>query len=234
MRAVAAIVVCSLIFVASAVWGLQKDDKGKDEKAKSDSTKKDAKAGSVADLASLYPQPTDAHKEITKADEGVWDATMKFYAAGPFPQEFKGTETIRAGVDGLFLISDFEADFIGGKKFRGHGISGYDPRKKKIVGVWADNMSNTIGTLEGDYEPNAKAITLWFSHADPMTGQMRKDKHVSEYKGDGHKLYTMYMAAPGGGDQQVKVMEVESKRRKENSETKSGKEKADAETKSAK
>jgi hypothetical protein len=44
----------------------------------------------------------------------------------------------------------------------------------------------------------------------------------------------MYIAAPGGGDQQVKVREIESKRPKESSETKSGKEKTDAETKNAK
>jgi len=223
MRALMMLVVLWLVFTNVVATAAQKDDKAKKEKAQ------------PADPAAeaLYPQPTEAHKEMTKADEGVWDAVMKAYFAGPNqpPQEFKGIETVRAAVDGLFLISDFEADFVGGKKFRGHGISGYDPRKKKIVGVWADNMSPTLGTLEGDYEPKSKSITMWFTHPDPMTGEMRKDKHVAETKGDGHKLYTIYMSAPGGGDQQVKVLEIESKRRKESGETKAAETKADGESK---
>jgi hypothetical protein len=207
----AAVGILSAVVVAAA----QKDDK-KDSKAKDEKAKKESTAGSdSAALAALYPQPTDIHKELAKANEGVWDATMRFYAAGPDkpPQEFKVTETVRAAADGLFLITEFEADFVGGKKFRGHGITGYDPRKRKIVGTWADNMNTTIGTLSGDYDPKTKTVTYLFEIADPATGQMRKDKHVDEHKAEGHKLYTIYGATAAGS--QGKLMEIETKRRKD-------------------
>jgi hypothetical protein len=203
------------LFSAVVVVASQKDDKAKDSKAKDEKAKKESTASGSAALAALYPQPTDVHKELSKANEGVWDATMRFYAAGPDkpPQEFKGTETVRAAADGLFLITEFEADFVGGKKFRGHGITGYDPRKKKIVGTWADNMNNTIGALTGDYDPKTKTVTYLFEIADPGTGQIRKDKHIDEHKAEGHKLYTIYGTTAAGG--QGKLMEIETKRRKD-------------------
>jgi hypothetical protein len=219
MRVIYLVAIMSMVFAIAAA-AAQKE--GKEGKAKGDKGKKEAKAqGSDAGEAGLYPQPTEIHKEMVKADQGVWDATMKAYFAGPNqpPSEFKGIETVRSMADGMFLVSDFEADFVGGKKFKGHGISGYDTQKKKLVGVWADNMGTGIGTLEGDYVPNSKTVTMWFESLDPMTGKMRKDKHVTEYKAEGHKVYTIFMAM-GGGNEQVKLMEIESKRRKDASANK--------------
>jgi hypothetical protein len=217
------------LFSAVVTVAAQKDDKGKEGKTKDEKSKKEssAPAGS-AGIAALYPSPTDIHKELVKANEGAWDATMRFYAAGPDkpPQEFKGTETVRAAVDGLFLITEFEADFVGGKKFRGHGITGYDTRKRKIVGTWADNMNTSIGALTGDYDPKTKTVTYLFEIADPGTGQMRKDKHVDEHKTEGHKLYTIYGATAGGG--QGKLMEIETKRRKDADASKAGEQKDEA------
>jgi Protein of unknown function (DUF1579) len=214
------------LFSAVVVLAAQKDDKSKDSKAKDEKAKKETTAPAAS--AALYPPPTDIHKELVKANEGVWDATMRFYAKGPDqpPQEFKGTETIRAAADGLFLITEFEADFVGGKKFRGHGITGYDTRKRKIVGTWADNMNTSIGTLTGDYDPKTKTVTYQFEITDPATGQMRKDKQVDEQKGEGHKLYTIYGSGPAGS--QVKLMEIETVRRKDADTSKPGEQKEQA------
>jgi hypothetical protein len=211
MRVIFSLVLAILFFVSAAA---QKDDRSKKD-TKTESVKK-------SDVAGLYPQPTDAHKALVKAEEGVWDATMRLYAAGPDkpPTEFKGVETVRAIADGLFFTSDFEADFIGGKKFQGHGVSGYDVAKKKMVGAWADNMSTGIGTLEGVYDPAKKTITLSFEASDPKTGQSRKEKHVIEYKEDGHKLYTIFAQTSNGANRDVKLMEIESKRRKASEPTK--------------
>jgi hypothetical protein len=219
MRTLTSMVALSLLSMAVVAMAVQKDEKTKDSKAKDDKSKADAKVNPTDPaLAALYPRPTEAHKEMIKSDEGVWDATMRAYFAGPDqpPQEFKGTEKVRSVANGLWMVSEFESDFVGGQKFHGHGITGYDARKKKIVGAWADNMSTSLGTLEGDYDPKSNSVTLWFQILDPMTGQMRKDKHVAEHKAEGHKLYTIYMTAPGGAE--VKLMEIESKRRKDASE----------------
>jgi hypothetical protein len=211
MRVLLSLVLAILFFVSAAA---QQDDMSKKD-TKTDSAKKSA-------AADLYPQPTEAHKALVKAEEGTWDATMRLYAAGPDkpPTEFKGVETVRAIADGLFFTSDFEADFMGGKKFKGHGITGYDVVRKKMVGAWADNMSTGIGTLEGDYDPAKKTITLSFEALDPITGQSRKEKHVIEYKEDGHKLYTIFAPASNSTNRDVKLMEIDSKRRKDADQTK--------------
>jgi hypothetical protein len=203
-----------MLLASTVAVGMAQSQKGKDKKSsdtKADVAKKSN--GLDAAVAELYPEPTDFHKNMVKQGEGVWDATMRAYLAGPDqpPQEFRGVEKIRSVAGGLWLVSEFESDFVGGKKFQGYGITGYDPQKRKIVGSWADNMSASLGTFSGEYDPASKTTTLWFEMPDATTGKPRKDKHVEQYKGEGHKLYTIYMASPNG--EQVKLMEIESKRK---------------------
>jgi hypothetical protein len=230
MRSLTSIAALCLLVAVPLISAAQK----KDEKAKDDKGKKATKSDPAA-TPDLYPQPTEVHKEMAKADQGVWDTTMKAYFSGPDqpPQEFKGIETVRAIADGLWVVSDFESDFIGGKKYKGHGMTGYDTRKKKIVGAWVDNMNTTIGTLEGSFDMATNSVTMTMEMFDPMSGQTRKDKHVTEYKGDGHKLFTIYMTAPGS-NQQRKLIEIESKRRKDAAETKAPESKTSSEAKKAK
>lgn len=203
---------------AASSWTAAQDAKKDD--AKKEEAKKDAKKGEKKEPASaaqeLYPQPTEVHRELIKSEEGTWDTTMKAYIAGPTaePQVFKGVETNKSIADGLWLHSEFESEFLAGKKFKGEGHTGYDTRKKKLVGVWVDNMSTYISQMEGDYDMKTNTVTWSVEHPDPMTGKTVKDKHVAQYKGDGHKIYTIYIQVPQAGAEPVKVVEIESKRRK--------------------
>src|SRR5262245_22821058 len=80
------------------------------------------------------PKPTKEH-ELLKEREGTWDCAVKsFMEPGKPPSESKGVEVNRM-LGGLWLISDFKGDMMG-QPFLGHGVTGYDPKKKKYTGVW--------------------------------------------------------------------------------------------------
>jgi uncharacterized protein DUF1579 len=125
--------------------------------------------------------------------------------------------------DGLWLRSNYEGDFLGGKKFKGHGIFGYDPLKKKYVGVWVDNMQTSLGMLEGEFDAKTNTSNMKFETTDPTTRQPIRQQHKTEYKVDGNKVFSIHMQIPGAGDQWVKMLEIESKRRPKSADAKSAK-----------
>jgi hypothetical protein len=198
----------------------EKQDANKDTKAK-----QQTKAAADSDAAAMYPKPGKEVQAMIKAEEGVWDATMKVYLAGPNaePTTFKGVETAESVSDGLWLRSSYEGDFLEGKKFKGHGLFGYDTTKKKYVGTWVDNMQTSLGLLEGDFDEKTNTSKMMFETRDPTTGQPLRQRHNTEYKADGHKVFSIYMQVPAAGDQWLKMIDIESKRRAKGAEAKSTK-----------
>ena len=209
------------LFIGSTLAAQKESqDEKKDAKAK-----QETKTPPDGDLSALYPKPGKEIQQMIKAEEGVWDATMKVYMAGPDaePTTYKGVETMEAVSDGLWLRSSYEGDFLGGKKFKGHGIFGYDPLKKKYVGVWVDNMQTSLGMLEGEFDAKTKTSNMKFETTEPSTGQPIRQQHKTEYKADGHKVFSIQMQIPGAGDQWVKMLEIESKRRPKGTDAKPAK-----------
>src|SRR5262245_39324125 len=81
------------------------------------------------------PKPGPEHDKL-KQFVGTWDAHVKTtFEPGKPAQESKGIYTAKLDVGGFFLITDFKGEIMGAK-FHGHGMSGYDPHKKKYIGVW--------------------------------------------------------------------------------------------------
>ena len=158
------------------------------------------------------PEVTKEHK-LLKKDVGVWDAEMKIWMQGPDgePMVSKGVERNRS-VGDLWVISDYQGD-LGDQTFRGHGQFGYDPIKKKFVGTWIDSMTPHISTMEGTYDEQSGEMTMIATGIDPATGEESKSKSVSKYPDDNTRIFTMFMKAPGGGDDWVKSMEINYKRR---------------------
>jgi hypothetical protein len=207
------------LFIGPTVAAQKEKGEKKDAQAKQETKAADG------DLGALYPKPGKEIQEMIKAEEGVWDATMKVYMAGPGsePTIYKGVETVEPISDGLWLRSSYEGDFLGGKKFKGHGVFGYDPLKKKYVGVWVDNMQTSLGMLEGEFDAKTKTSKMNFQTTDPTTSQPLKQRHNTEYKSDGHKVFTIEMQIPQAGDQWMKMLEIESKRRPKSADAKHAK-----------
>src|SRR5262245_28813429 len=95
-----------------------------------------------------YPKPGAEHEQL-KQMTGVWDAHVKCNM--PTPTQSKGEYRAKLDLGGFFLVTEFNGD-MGGKLFHGRGFTGFDPFKKKYVGIWVDSMSPGIYTSEGAFD----------------------------------------------------------------------------------
>ena len=152
------------------------------------------------------PKPGPEH-ELLKKDVGTWDATVEILMP-PAPPS-KGVETNTLGPGGLWLIGDFKSEMMGAP-FQGHGVTGYNPFKKKYVGTWVDSMSPGLSTTEGTYDPKTKTMTTWIEGPNP-DGSMMKMRTTSEWKGSDTRVFTMY--APTGPDKEFPALKITYKRR---------------------
>ena len=144
-------------------------------------------------FAQDFPKPGEEHERL-KQYVGEWDAVMKM--AG---QESKAKATHRTILGGMYVESDFEGD-LGGLKFQGRGLDGYNLKTKKYVAVWADSLESEPMFMEGDYDPKSKMMVMTGESKDP-NGKPQKFKTTTEMKDKDHFTFHMYMVQPDGKDQ---------------------------------
>lgn len=157
-------------------------------------------------------RPTSEHERLTY-DVGTWDATIECYQGpGADPLVSQGTEVVRLLPGGFWSISDFEGRF-GDAPFHGHGQTGYDPMKKRYVGTWIDTMSPSFMTIEGDYDPSAKTLTVYGTGTCPRTGKPFEAKMTTLHKDKDSRVFTMSMKSDETKGEFVKMMEISYARR---------------------
>jgi hypothetical protein len=160
-------------------------------------------AGTNLSLGQELPKPGPEHDEL-KTMVGDWDAVMDM--AG---QKSKAKASYKSICGGMWIASDFEGD-LGGIKFQGHGLDGYDQQKKKYVGVWVDSMSSAPLHMEGDYDEQKKLLVMTGESRGP-DGQPQKFKATTATKDKDHFTFKMYMIADG---QEQLAFTIEYTRRK--------------------
>jgi len=139
---------------------------------------------------------------------GTWDVTITM--GGEARSTSKGVDRSRL-LGERWLISDFEADFMGAP-FQGHGVMGYDPLAKKYVQTWVDTSTERPIVSEGTYDESGRTLTMRITPGsrDSATGQTAEEKHVSRWIDDDTMVFELYV----GGEAHPMVMSVEYKRRK--------------------
>jgi hypothetical protein len=160
--------------------------------------------GSSVALGQTPATPGPEHAEL-KHMEGEWIATIKTPGG-----DSKGTSTFRMECGGLWLVSDFNADF-GGQKFQGRGFDGYDPEKKKYVSVWVDSMSARPMLFEGERDKEKKSLTMVAEGPGP-DGKPTKFKSVSQRIDADHEVFKMYIVGPDGKDMEMMTIEYARKK----------------------
>ncbi|MDP1796848.1 MAG: DUF1579 domain-containing protein [Planctomycetaceae bacterium] len=143
--------------------------------------------------AQEFPKPGPEHDKL-KELVGEWDAVMTMG-----DQKSKATATYRSICHGMWVESDFHGA-IGDQKFQGHGLDGYDLKKKKYVGVWVDSFESGPMHFEGDYDPQSKLLVMTGESLGP-DGKPQKFKNTTENKDKDHFTFKMYMVLPGGQEQ---------------------------------
>lgn len=140
------------------------------------------------------PKPGPEHEKLNQM-EGQWDVVMDMQG-----QKSKGTATYKSICGGMWLASDFQGELGQGMKFQGHGLDGYNQKKKKYVGVWVDSLETAPLQFEGDYDPKTKLLVMTGESMN-AEGKMEKFKNTTEHKDKDHFIFKMYMVQPDGQEQ---------------------------------
>jgi hypothetical protein len=163
-----------------------------------------------ADQAPPMPKPGPEHAAL-KMDEGTWDAVVEITPGpGAPPMTSKGVEVNTIGCGGLCLISDFKGEVMG-MPFAGHGVTTWDPAKKKYVGSWTDSMSTGLALGESTYDPATKKWSGSMEGPD-MSGKMVKSRSTGEMPTPNTRVMTMFGTGPDGKEAQT--MKITYTRRK--------------------
>jgi hypothetical protein len=147
--------------------------------------------------AQAPPTPTAGPEHaVLREDVGTWDASIEamFPGAPPMPPS-KGVEVNTMGCNGLCLVSDFKGEIMGGP-FLGHGISTWDPARKKYVGSWSDSMTPGLAVTESIWDPAKKTMSGTMETPDG-TGGTVKLRSTVEYTA-GTRVFTMFGPGPDG------------------------------------
>ena len=151
-------------------------------------------SGVTLSYAQEIEKPGPEHARLAKELVGTWDGVMDMDG-----QKSKCTATYKSICDGMWLASDFEGE-LGGAKYHGHGLDGYDLNKKKYVGVWIDSLSSGPMNMEGDYDPKSKLLVMTGESTGP-DGKAYEFRTTTETKDKGHFTFKFHIVQPDGTDQ---------------------------------
>lgn len=144
-------------------------------------------------LSQEFPKPGPEHEKLREL-VGDWDAVMIMG-----DQKSKATVTYKSICGGMWVESDFQGT-LGDLPFHGHGLDGYDLKRKKYVGVWVDSFESAPLHFEGNVDPKSKLLVMTGESLGP-DGKLQKFKNTTDTKDKDHFTFKMYMVQPGGEDQ---------------------------------
>jgi len=106
-------------------------------------------------FAQELPTMLDVEKEHEwlKKFVGEWDVVSDGQGA-------QGEAVMKSSMLGkLWLVNASDME-VSGMKMKSIQMIGYDPKKKKYVGIWADSMINYLWQYEGTVDEAGKKLTL--------------------------------------------------------------------------
>jgi hypothetical protein len=143
------------------------------------------------------PKPGPEHEKLKKF-EGEYDATVSMGGG-----ESKATDSYKMDLGGFWLCHHFKGE-LGGARFEGRGMTGYDPAKKKYIGIWADSMSPKLYVTEGSFNKEGTLFTETGEMPGP-DGKLQKMKSIFELKDKDTMVFTMYQVFDGKDEQMMKI-----------------------------
>ena len=152
--------------------------------------------------AAQAPPPTPGPEHaVLKEDVGTWDASMEMMLPGaPSAVASKGVEVNTMGCNGLCLVTDFKGEIMGGP-FQGHGVTAWDPAKKKYVGGWSDSMTPGVAVTESTWDAGKKTMSATMDTPDG-SGGIVKIRSTVEYAA-GKRVMSLFMPGPNGKEMQT-------------------------------
>lgn len=159
----------------------------------------------VTSFAQEPQTPGPEHSHLEKM-VGTWDTVMEMGG-----QKSKGTATYKSVCGGMWISSDFETE-LAGTPYRGHGMDGYDQKKKKYIGYWFDSMTSSPMAMEGNFDGDHKVLTMTGSSPGP-DGKPQKFRTTTEIQGTDRMTFKMFMVAAADSKEEL-AFTIEYTRRK--------------------
>jgi hypothetical protein len=171
----------------------------------------DVRAGDKDKKALPEPPGTGIeHKQLAEL-AGTFDCKVTLFLGPGKSMESIGIMKREIVLGGRFLQDDFDGSFAG-KPFKGHGMTGYDPAKKKYVGVWADSATNALMLSEGTYDAKTKTFLYTGEDTEPYTGKKMKARDTLKLVSADEHVMEMYREPADG--KEFKMMEIRFTRKK--------------------
>ncbi len=148
-----------------------------------------------------FAKPGREHALLKQQFEGDWDAVSKHSQDGK-TMESKGTESVKSGYGGYWLVMDFRGD-MNGKPYTGQGTLGYDPYKKKYVMTWIDSMAPVAMWSEGEADADGKTFTFTSEGYCPDLGKTAKFRLVMKVQDSNHHTLTFFGPGKDGAEQKM-------------------------------
>jgi uncharacterized protein DUF1579 len=182
----------TLVVLAAALLAAGLYAAGPDDAKSAPAAEGDAKR----DAAPEITKPSTEHTGLRRA-EGTWDASVEISTGPPgtAPQVSKGVETNRLCCGGLWLVTEFKSN-PGSPPFEGHGITGFEPARKKYISTWVDSDLTTPMTSEGSYDATGNTLTMRGSMTSK--GKTLQWRDVEVWKDDDTRQFTVFMRGPDG------------------------------------
>ena len=137
------------------------------------------------------PAPAEQHRKL-QALSGTWVGEEKLYPS-PWDQA-GGTATgrieARPGLDGFFVISDYQQERGGQVTYRGHGVYGYDTQTGRYTMSWFDSMGMSAG---------APALGVWEGNVLTFANQtpMGHSRYIYTFQSEGRHTFRMEHSQDG-------------------------------------
>jgi hypothetical protein len=133
------------------------------------------------------PAPTKEHEWMQRF-VGEWECEVQMcMEPGKEPMITKGRNRDRM-FGGFWMISE------GGNEEMGYQFIhtlGYDPKKKKYIGTWADTMTSYLWKYEGTVNAAGNILTLETEGPSPMSPDKNtKFREITEFKSNDHRVFT--------------------------------------------
>lgn len=156
---------------------------------------------SAQDAKPPHAMPSDEHAFLHQF-AGEWKTNGRGTDLSGKDVDMVGFESDRM-VIGDFWLSFVYRSQVNDKLFVGHGMIGYDPQKKKYVGIWVDSMSPYLTSLEGTADRQANTLTMDSTGVDPATEKACRGRLVFHVQDSDHRTLQSFRVDDGQKGQMV-------------------------------
>lgn len=137
------------------------------------------------------------HHKSMEPMVGTFKGQMTAQMPGMPEMSFPGTMTTRWIMNGKFLESTWESEFMG-QKMVGKNITGYSTLNNTYQSIWYDDMGTSMYYAEGHRSADGKSYTYYGEETDPATGEPMKYMDVITVKDKDHHGFVRTYLTPEG------------------------------------